>query len=411
MLSRKEYLVSFELDNPHDFVAGLSSAPSSVMLMVRKFYEGKCYKGALILRVLEIVETSDVVYITSNTSGNATCDVRFAAEVEVFLPNSVMCGVRVFQKTPAILGVREYFTAPGSKSLAVVSFMATAANERYLAQLREGHLAPAVIQKATHSCMNSTASIHAELLTCAALPRDAFRLEGDLTRREAEAAGLPALLDRVRDELRLRAEAIEGAAGKHTEFMMFELLLYSYRLRPSVGAIQDQEIATPGMAVWRGPQGVAARDALGDTPKHRSAKDNNLLATVAKVLGADGAAPVAVKVAGYWTRPRHLFRSSPMGTVSPVPNQQWSILPENPARAFATMLSDILTHLAAVRELVETYNSDKLITDHRVIWVAMRSAQVDPPVKGAAEAETDGDTGAVQGDKGADDGGAGTAEV
>jgi hypothetical protein len=190
----------------------------------------------------------------------------------------------------------------------------------------------------SHTPMQNCASVAAAMLTCDAGPPPAYRVAGALgpDARADFAATLAAV-----DAERARVAALP--AGR-VEF--FERLLYAYR------------DAAP-----------AADDADGDVV--------DVVELVRAAVAAGGAGASRESLAGVWSRPLRLRRSSPHACRrAGAAAAEAADAVDAPARvAFAALLHDVLSALTAVRELAEAFADDAERDAHANVWAALRAAQ------------------------------------
>ena len=92
----------------------------------------------------------------------------------------------------------------------------------------------------------------------------------------------------------------------------------------------------------------------------------------------------SVPVAGVWSRPLSLYRSSPLAAhlADAHPPEDWGPVVDGNARAvFAEFLKNILDYLGAIRELPAVYGTPELIQQHKGLWEAMRRMQRPAPTR------------------------------
>jgi hypothetical protein len=324
-------------------------------------YAGRCFKGAFILAVKEVLDSGACHVVRTNGSGEAYIDVRFLAAVAVFGRWDILAGVEIVSHQQMVVGV--YEGAPGQprpgRPRAVVTLFAS----KDVVALAVGQKIPVRVVLAQHAPMQPQASVVGALLVCdQAAP--AYRLRGALD--PAARAELAPMLAAVELELAARAALVET---QKADLWFFEILLHAYRETPrdAAGAGATAAVAAwEGGPVWHGPRSAQEVEAGAET--------TSALDVVRRAVGGE-----AVPVAGVWSRSLALHRSSPLvavvrGEEAAAP-AAWTVVDGAPRAVFAEILKNILDFLVATRELVLVYNSRELIDRHLNLWSVMRAAQ------------------------------------
>jgi len=365
MLLEKVIEATVDVRNPIDFCADKNR---HLMAELQNTYVGRCYKGAFVVRIKGIIQASSCRLSTTSVTGEGSVDVQFLAEVVVFSRWDILVGVEIVSAQQILVGKykapseqpRQLRSAEGGadadpdgpSAKAVVTILASKAVET----LAVGQKIAVRVVLAKHEPMQPQASVVGTLLVCdQAAP--VYRLRGALD--PSARAELEPLLRAIEAELEARAALVET---RRADVWFFELLLYAYR--PAKGAkTADQAIdAWPGGPAWEGP----------GAPLAAGAETRSVLDIVRRVVGG-----ATVPVAGIWSRPLALYRSSPLAAVAPADAPADWAPPDdgNPRAVFAEFLKNILDFLAAVREMAELYNTRELIDGHRNLWTVMSSAQ------------------------------------
>lgn len=316
-----------------------------VLAALRAAYEGRCYMGAFIRRVVAVLRRGPCRLMRSNPSGEGFVDVQFSAEVTVFGRWDILVGVTIAAQQQVVVGVYD------GDGRAVVTLHAAKAETAAVGQ----KVAVRIVQ-ANHSPGQEHAAVLGALLVCdGAAP--VYRLADGATLEPGACAGLVPLLDQIGDELRRRA------ALPREDLWFFERLLYAYKARD--GAPDEGDAA---LGAWAGPAGAAGAYAgpeLVDLPE--------------LVRGVRDGAPR--RVGGLWTRPLALHRSSPgvahlRGAEAAAAPADWTPIDGTPREVFALLLKNILNFLRATRELVGCYPTREVRDAHANIWATMRAAQL-----------------------------------
>ncbi|MFA6165762.1 MAG: hypothetical protein WC700_04040 [Gemmatimonadaceae bacterium] len=333
--------------NPVNFCA---DKKRHLMTELQRIYGGRCFKGAFIVNVVEILKSSSCRLETTNTSGNGTVDVQFLAAVVVFSRWDILVGVEIRNHQSMVIG--EYGSAASGR--AVVSILASRAAETLAIKQR----VPVRVIEAHHQPMQESAAIIATLLTCdQAAP--VYSLRGGLD--ASDRLELGPVLAAIDAELDARTELV---AANRASVWFFEELLCAYQRKPGGGAAALARIPSGGGAAeWVGPAAVEADEA--------GTEARNALELVRRALAGE-----AVPVAGVWSRSLALYRSSPLVTFAETQPKGWPMAVDSTPRiVFAEFLKNILDFLVAIRELLAVYDTPEKVEAHRNVWAVMRGAQ------------------------------------
>ena len=348
-----------DISNPTNFC---TNTEEHLLGALRDKYNGKCFFAVYILNVKSIERRSMCKLVKTNNSGGGYMDVRFLADVVVFSAWDIITDVLIVNRQQMVLG--EYYL-PGGPKMAVVALYASKSVEA----IAVGQKVPVRVMIAQHSPGQPQASIVATLLTCDLVAR-VYQLEGALSGDDARLKLAP-LLTKIEKELAVRAQL----AADHGELLwFFEGLLYAYRGEPA--GVLPTKFTEPGPASvgssieapWVGPPMLE--------PTEAGVEVLNLLDIVRGVV----ASGVSLPVAGLWSRPLNVHRSSPLVARLPGgagrPDTPWAHpVYGDPCIVFAEMLKNILDFLKATHNLVKSYNSREDIEKHVNVWSIMRAAQ------------------------------------
>ncbi len=351
MKLEKRYTATLDVRDPDDHCANPRQAALNYL---RQVYAGRCYKGAFILEILEIVRLSPCRLKDTTLTAEGYVDVDFRARVSVRARWDIISNVRIGRLTPLILGRSE-----AEDTLTVVSLLASP-ETRFLAL--DQSIAVRLVQMQYNPYQEEVVAV-GTVLTCDKAAQ-VFVLEGHLSRSDAEA--LAPLVQRLRALLWQRAQL---AGRRRDDILFFEQLLYAYALPPS-DTVEEVLTAAPDVAPWVGPVGL---------PLPHGAAAVNLLdvAEAARRAPEGGGADVA----GIWCRDLALYRSSPLtARARGPPPPGWSLPEASPPRAaFGTMLRASCEFLQVVTDYVEQFSTQALLESHQAIWRVMRGAQEHPP--------------------------------
>jgi hypothetical protein len=363
----KDIDTTINVADPVNFSAGKMR---HILVELNNRYVGRCFMGGFICGIEGVNRAGPCHLVSTNTSGGGYVDVQFRARVAAISRWDILVGVVVGYQQQIIVGT---YVSP-AKVKAIVTVLAAKGAET----LAVGQRIAVRVIRAQHQPMQPQVSVAGTLLVCDQVA-PVYRLQGGAAAatlpREARAELAP-LLQRIEAELEARAELVKTRAA---ELWFFERLLYSYRDDGKAGADDagrpPQAVdAWPGGLVWAGPPGAAGHDGL------------SILAIARRVV-VDGE---EVDMAGFWTRPLNVHRSSPLVATSreQAPPAEWgeAVIDSTARVVAAEFLKNILDFLAAARELTEQYNTRKLVDDHFNVWATMRAAQMPPELKAPAAA-------------------------
>ena len=339
--------------NVHNPVHFCTDKNRHLLAELRNKYVGRCFMGAYILGIQEILDSGACHIVRTNGSGEGYVDVRFLAEVAAFGRWDILTGVEIVSRQQMLVGV--YGGGVGA-ARAVVSVLASKAVEA----LAIGQKIPIRVVLAQHAPMQPQASIVGALLVCDQTA-PAYRLRGVLDRNAR--AELAPMLAAVELELEARAALVRD---RRADLWFFEILLYAYRVnaaRETGGDGGDVTAAWKDGPVWEGP---APLRAVED-----GAEAVSVLDVVRRAVAGEN-----VPVAGVWSRSLALYRSSPLVAVARgAAPAAWAVVDGTPRAAFAEFLKNVLDFLVATRELVEVYNTREVLDKHLNLWGVMRAAQ------------------------------------
>lgn len=344
MESEKVFDATIDVPNPIGFC---TDRDTHLMRELQNKFVDRCYKGALVLRIVRVIKAGACCINTSNGAGEGYIDVQFLAAVRVFAQWEILTNVQVRDVTQF---VSCHYMAGGSARAFVILDP-----KRGGAALAPGQTIAVRVLKADHP-PREAAVVYGVLLTCdRAAPTYKVREALDAQ----TAADLVPMVDQISTELALREE-LQKTRGAQLDF--FEALLYAHRQKGA--APQVSVAAWEGGPEWVGPAAAETKDAVSVVDVVRRA-----------------AAGAAVPVAGLWSRPLTLYRSSPLATFAPrvsgAPRGEApEAITEPPKVVFALMLKNILDFLVATRELAAIYDDPAADPKYAGIWAAMRQAQV-----------------------------------
>jgi hypothetical protein len=243
--------------------------------------------------------------------------------------------------------------------------------------IQVGQVVAGRVFQTEYSPMQEQPAVVATLLTCErASPT--YQVAGVLT---AEAARpLIPLVMMIGEALRRRAEI---AKTNQAAIWFFEKLLYSYSAGGAAALWATHptsyptpiELPIPPAATDAGPAAEPedprpAWEGPPMRPLPTGADVRNLLEIVVKAAGGE-----EQNIAGYWSRPLELYRSSPVAVVSDTPPASPTSLQSGQA-VFTQMLKSSLDFLQAVSQMTRVYDTRSELERHANLWAAMQTAQL-----------------------------------
>ncbi len=340
----KTFDTTIDVANPINFCA---DKMKHAMTRLKNTFEGKCYKGAFIVKIAEITKISDCTISRSDTTGAGAVDVVFTAEVVVAAKGDIVVGIEIKHVEGLIVGD---VTRAGEARYAV-SLLPRPESKI----LRPGNLACARLDHVRHNPFAIYIAAVGVPLTC---DREfsAYKIVGDLT--PTAAARLRVLLEDVDAEMALRAKTMEA----HRDgFIFFEALLLAHK-RPTLDEFKHKVESATGGAAYAGP-------AVADSKQYTHVVDVVRAAVEGKT----------VPMSGTWSRPLALPRSSPLALKADSRDDsaatQNTIEEFTPEMVAFILLKSIRDNLRATRNMVEVYNTPELLESHKHVWLMMGQAQ------------------------------------
>jgi hypothetical protein len=369
MLFEKFFVVTLDVSNPINYC---SDKERHAMTQLRFLYEGKCLRGAYIVKILKLERISDCRYEKTNLAGEAVIDVEFSAQVIIFSRWDILTGKEVCGSQQMVVGryrappalavdengnvVRVPLELPDHHPQAAATMIASPAT----ASVAVGQLISVRVVVAQHQPLAKQAAVVTALLTCDKITAT-HRLRGSLD--PSCRAEFESLLHEINLELVAREDV---ASMRRAQVWYFELLLYSLRQKiPTAVAGADQSIVCwENGPTWEGPAELCR-------PNETKATVKNVLDIASRVVAGE-----TVPISGFWSRPLSMFRSCPNAAQSDTLPPDWPAPIEGTARlVFVEWLTSILQFLRAIREMTELYSTEEILRSHRNIWLTMTSAQ------------------------------------
>jgi DNA-directed RNA polymerase subunit E'/Rpb7 len=363
MLHDKVYETTVNVTNPINFCADMDA---HLMAELRSQYNGRCFKGAFIVRVDEILRRSGCNVVTADTSGDGYIDVQFRAIVVVFSRWDILVGVTILTCQQFVNGLYTRETEAGTVR-AAVNILST----RATASLAVGNRVAVRISKVSHNPRADLVNIAGVVFACeTASPT--YSLHDSLG--ASARPQLAVLVSAIEHELKRRADICSSSIAK-TKLWFFESLLNTYPL-PEDRKVDSTVIGIDGKVIWSGPPDVQP-----------CADARNVLDIARRVVQGE-----TVNVTGIWCRPLGLYRSSPLAAVAlvddkssagestaDIESKSSSYIESKASIVITEFLKTTHDFLVATRQMTEVYATQEMIDKHRALWGAMRAQQSPLP--------------------------------
>lgn len=320
MIITKVVEVGLDISNPIDIFADIEGNLMSILVSE---YENRCFRSCFVRKVLRILQYSECVIAQEGDRCNGKMNVKFEVEAIVYHRGEIIngCVIKNKDRSGVIIAASPYAsiflnTHPSLATVAVGQIISVRVGN---AEYRHGYMTVSV---------NAIPFIFTKEYPVYYMPRD------NLTPEELEF--LRETLTKIETEEKELAE-ISKKNTKQKEF--FDTLLYAYK---------------------------------ADQPVPAKATTVDVLSAVRKNAG----------LAGYLARDHRLRPSTPnvYRYTSPkdVPDPDAAKIRKElpPADVILTLLEDYAGTLRTIREMMSVYNSEKLMTDHKNIWLTLAKSRL-----------------------------------
>lgn len=347
------FTVTIDVKHPVTF---MSDSKTNINQALNSTYVGKCYMGKYITKIHSVDMVSPCHFNRTKMTGGFI-DVRFTANIVTLGQWDIVNGVTIKHTTSMIVGTvtphveNNEFVSPQI----VVSFIASPIT----ATLTENQVVPVRILTVKFQPLQSVITAVGTLLHCDRVA-PVYKITGHLDVGNTKT--LIPLLSLIVTEMKLRTDNMRT---RKVDILFFERNLYSYVDRKNSTSVTESQTIPAWQdndsPAWDGP----AFQAPYDTPGNMV----SALDLVKRAISGD-----TVPVSGLWVRPLSVYRSSPL--VFQLEDSNVGANEISAPLAFAEFLTNILTFLKCTRELIETYNSNEMITTNIKLWKVMSSMQL-----------------------------------
>jgi hypothetical protein len=359
----KKYVVSIFISDPLNPNLSINTE-NYISNILNEEYVGKCYNGAFILKIEEIIEISDCEIIMTNLSGTGNINVKFIAAVKQFYSGDFLFNVHIQKTQPSILGRYTEETKDGDITAYImipygIQFEPSPLKKSVMS-IREYQRIPMRIIDVYHKCKNSIPAIGATLLVCEK-KYNKYIITSNISKKLIFSI----ILKKIKDEMDLR---INLSVGVKKNILFFENLLYSYKMDKIDNAI----IESDNFPEWHGLQSI-------DYNKEDDGDVINLLDFLINGEFDDS------NIIGIWSRPLYIYKSSPIAIFKKISVEELSKLKHDdptlleegcPEAVFIRFLKDILSYLTIIRQMAEYYVDNATVMANKNIWDAMRDVQL-----------------------------------
>lgn len=387
MSEEREFCKTFVIRNPMDPNFSKDKKKYIMNILNSKFVD-HCHSGCLIIKIKKIDEISMCEIINSNLSGSGQVNVKFTAFVKSFYNGELICYVQILKTSPFIIGNyrdiikithdehganEEEFEVQATVSLQYGVNMGTIPLEKTISSIRESQFVPMRIIQCLHKCLETRVGIVGELIMCDQR-YNKYIVTSPIT--ELGMYNIYLIIYEIREELTLRSNILENLDENiKNNILYFESLLYSYKYDTKLSIDNIHQIESKHYPIWWGLHPI----------KHGETNNGEVINLL------DYFSKESPNVIGMWSRPLHLFKSSPMAVFEPIPNtsvmasamssamasgQKYDILEEGKSDVvFITFFKNMLDSLKIIRKMSELYNTDALLRSHQNLWDGMKSVQ------------------------------------
>lgn len=327
MIFEKVFETTIFVINPINFCI---NKRQHVLKELNNNYLYKCYLGAFILEILDILQMSSCKIISSNSSGHGTIDIKFLAKIYVLNAWDILIGINIEKNQSLLVGKYK----KNNLNIDII-FKPTHIQS---SNINIKQLLPVRIIETYHKPKSNQITASGILLTC---DRKSifYKVRGEVSRNTYEKLNI--ILFKIKEELIHRNELM---ITKKNEILFFEKLLYSYK-----NNIDEKTI-----------------NVVDDITYTGLIPNDDNLKNIFNIINID--------LTGYWCRPLNISKSSPLILFTNDKPEEYVIA--NPYILLMDIAKNILNYLIAIREFIEVYNTKELIASHENIWNMMRQAQL-----------------------------------
>lgn len=332
----KYFEVTLKITSPMTFC---SNVDVNIMTELRRLYEGKCYQGAFIMKVLEVPNRGPCNIITSNLKAHGSIDVHFKAHVVILGEWDILTGVEITSNSQIVHGrckiEDDGYVAP-------ISVIIDKAANAPIDSLKVGQIVSVRVIRFSHEPMCAEINAVGCLYVCESR-QAVFDVVGKVDKTcKAEIAGVLACIN-IELEKRVDLQKIDTVAQN----IVF--------IEQKINCTRTTKVLKKDS--WQGEM-------------QEGSNDINILQIAGRIVDSGE----AVDFTGHWTRLPAINRTSPfVSKVSAL--DKVGAVAASPKLVILFFLKNILDSLVAVRQMAEIYKTPDIKKAHANIWLIMEAAQ------------------------------------
>ncbi|VVB70899.1 Uncharacterised protein [uncultured archaeon] len=316
-MAQRVFEVSLTVKDP---ISICQNKEVNVLNKIKEIYEHHCFLKCYIKEVKQILQTSDCKIISNNNFAHGVINVRFLADVIVFLGGSIVAKMKTIKYKDMLLGV-------SPDEVVITTFI----DQKETEALKSDKFVPVRLIRTLHAPFQTKISAYGNLLMCDTSFK-VYMCQKNLN--VSQMTGCQRVIQEIKDELEVRKSIPD------TKLMFFEKMFYAYA--------NNNEMMEVG--AWKGLK-----------------FDTSNCINILELFSKDD-----FKTVGFWARPLFIARSSPM--IVSLPNSENYI--EEPANViFENFLLDILYWIKAINQMTEAY-SESEISSQTDVWRIIKSKQI-----------------------------------
>jgi hypothetical protein len=344
-------------------------------------YLGKCFRGCFIDRIVRIIQMSECVIDQNDFLCPGNVNIIFEVAATVYRPGEIITGCRVTQKDPST-GI---IIAETANAKIMVS------NSKTLASVQVDQIIPLRVQTAIYNIGKTEISISAKPVILPIVSGAVYAF-GTL-----DTSACDLLIADIRE---LLAEVRQGPAQQLWDF--FNKLLYAYKAPtepprggapeisgPILAEISDQKSGMgQELVMAQGQAGPTVSAEVAPAEKVMWADDEDFSGddtrdADSRDLAMGGAATPSHDILDTkFSAPYVCFHPATdlaLGrlTVYDVPPPGEIIQVLEPEAAAVIYLQEYYGYLKLIKEMVDIYNTEKLINSHNNLWLAIKKSKTD----------------------------------
>lgn len=281
-----------------------------------EMFEMKCFQGAFIYKIKDLIDVSSCEISKSNLTGDGSIHVKFSAQVKIFCRWDILVGVEIICVKELLVGVYKL----ADRSICTVTIKDGYEN------IKEGDKVCIQMTEIMHMPMSTFVKIRGILLTSMQVYR-VYKSVGEVDTEEFKP-----LIEKIKYELNMRTRL------NQSRLLHMEKLLYCYRSK----SVSPTQIPIKNSPPWVGMEMFGANEPDFAIKNFIEMIDSSK----------------RIDVTGFWARSRGICKSSPLIAYG-ADYAKTNYIEKTPDQLVSFFLGEIHTNIVAVREMVELYPEDK----------------------------------------------------